>query len=468
MYHKDMDPERRSSVNSINIQKEFFASGATRDVEYRIRQLRSLYHIIQIYEDEICEALYQDLGKSRQEAYLTEIGIVLNQIGHALRHLRKWAKPRKVRTSLMQLKGGGWVIPEPYGVCLILSPWNYPFHLSIAPAVAAIAAGNCVIIKPSEQAPATAELLSKIFNQNFEQRFCRVITGGAEVAKSLLMQKFDHIFFTGSPRIGQEVLQEAAKNMIPVTLELGGKSPCIVDDTAVIPIAARRIVWGKTINCGQTCVAPDHLYVHKKVYKQLLEAMQGSLKEFYGESPIQCEEYGRIVSQRHFDRICALMEGCEVLCGGETDPDKLKIAPTFLSVPSPKHPIMEEEIFGPLLPIIPYEDLDEVIAQIRERPAPLAFYLFTRDSRVENRVMRAFPFGGGCVNDTVLHVAGENMPFGGVGESGMGAYHGKAGFDTFTHQKSILRSSSVLDIGLRYPPYGKSARRERVFKWICK
>lgn len=455
-------------MNSIDIQKEFFVSGATRNVEYRIRQLRSLYHIIQIYQEEICEALHRDLGKSRQEAYVTEIGIVLSQINHALSHLRKWAKPRRVKTSFMQLKGSGWVIPEPYGVCLILSPWNYPFQLSIAPAVAAIAAGNCVIIKPSEQAPATAELLSKIFNQNFEQRFCHVITGGAEVAKSLLMQKFDYIFFTGGAKIGQEVLQQAAKNMVPCTLELGGKSPCIVDDTAVIPIAARRIVWGKTLNSGQTCVAPDHLYVHKKVYKQLLEAMQGCVREFYGEHPEQSEEYGCIVNQKHFDRLCALMDGCEILFGGETDPEQRKIAPTFLSLPNLKHPIMEEEIFGPLLPIIPYEDIDEVISQIRRRPAPLAFYLFTRDTRVENHVMRELPFGGGCVNDTILHITGENMPFGGVGESGMGSYHGKAGFDTFSHEKSILRSSSVLDIGLRYPPYGKTARRERVFRWISK
>lgn len=451
-------------MNSINIQKEFFASGATLDVEYRIRQLRSLYNIIQLYQDKICEALYQDLGKSRQEAYITEVGIVLSQISNAISHIRKWAKPRRVVTSLVQLKGNGWVLPEPYGVCLILSPWNYPFQLSIAPAVAAIAAGNCVIIKPSEQAPATAELLSQIFNQNFEQRFCRVITGGTEVAKSLLMQKFDYIFFTGGVKIGQEVLRQAAENLVPVTLELGGKSPCVVDDTAVIPIAARRIVWGKTLNSGQTCVAPDYVFVHQKVYKQLLEAMQGCVKEFFGEHPEQCQKYPRIINKRHYDRLCELMKDCEILFGGERDPETLKIAPTFIGNLSPKHPIMAEEIFGPLLPVIPYDNLEEVISFIRERPAPLAFYLFTRDSRVENRLMRAFPFGGGCVNDTVLHMTGQNMPFGGVGESGMGSYHGKAGFDTFSHQKSILKSSSILDMGLRYPPYND--RKERVLRWI--
>lgn len=453
-------------MNSIDIQKEFFASGATLSVDYRIRQLRSLYNIVQIYQDKICEALHQDLGKSRQEAYVTEVGMVLSQISHALSHIKKWARPHRVSTSLMQFKGGGWVLPEPYGVCLILAPWNYPFQLSIAPAVAAIAAGNCVIIKPSEQAPATAELLSNIFNQNFEQRFCRVITGGAEVAKSLLMQKFDYIFYTGGTKVGQEVLRQAAENMVPVTLELGGKSPCVVDDTAVIPIAARRIVWGKTLNSGQTCVAPDYLFVHRKVHKQLLDAMQGCVKEFFGEHPEQCPEYPRIVNQRHYDRLCGLMDGCEILFGGEKNPDELKIAPAFIESPSPKHPLMTEEIFGPLLPVMPYDSLEEVVSFIRERPAPLAFYLFTRDSRVENEMMRAFPFGGGCVNDTVLHLAGENMPFGGVGESGMGAYHGKTGFDTFSHQKSILRSSSVLDMGLRYPPYD-SERKERVIRWAC-
>ena len=454
-------------MNSIDIQKEFFLSGATLDVEYRIRQLRSLYNIIQIYQDQICQALHQDLGKSRQEAYTTEVGIVLSQISHTLSNIRRWARPRRVSTTMMQFRGRGTVIPEPYGVCLILSPWNYPFQLSISPAVAAIAAGNCVILKPSELAPATAELLSQIFNQNFEQRFCRVITGGVEVAKSLLMQKFDYIFFTGGTKVGQQVLEQAAKNMVPVTLELGGKSPCIVDDTAVIPIAARRIIWGKTLNSGQTCVAPDYLFVHQKVYRQLIEAMKGCIHEFFGEHPQQCPQYPKIINQRHYDRICSLMEGCNILYGGEKDPEQLKIAPTLIGEPSPKHPIMEEEIFGPLLPVMPYERLEEVIDFIRQRPTPLALYLFTRDSRVENKVMSALRFGGGCINDTVLHLAGENLPFGGVGESGMGAYHGKTGFDTFSHERSLLKSSSILDLGLRYPPYDTTPRKERVIRWIC-
>ena len=453
-------------MDSIHIQREFFASGATRSVEYRIRQLKSIYYIIRINEEEICAALKKDLGKSRFEAYSTEVGIVLTQIAYTLKHLRRWARPQRVPTSFLQFKGRGTVAPEPYGVCLILAPWNYPFQLSIAPAVAAIAAGNCVIIKPSEYAPATSEVISKIFNQNFEQRFCRVVTGKADVAKSLLMQRFDYIFFTGGTETGRQVMEQAARNLTPVTLELGGKSPCIVDDTAVIPMAARRIIWGKCLNAGQTCVAPDYVYVHRKAYQPLVESMKRWIVEFYGEKPEQNPEFCRIVNDRHFERLCGLLEGCEILAGGGINREERKLAPTLVAEPTAKHPIMGEEIFGPILPIIPYDDLEEVIRAIKERPSPLALYLFTRDIRTEKKVIRAIPFGGGCVNDTVLHLAGEAMPFGGIGESGMGSYHGKAGFDAFSHKKSILKSSSVLDIGLRYPPYGENQRKERVTRWI--
>lgn len=453
-------------MNSIHIQREFFASGATRPVEYRLRQLKSLYYIIRINEEEICAALKKDLGKSRYEAYTTEVGVVLTQIAYTLKNLRKWARPERVPTSFLQLKGSGVVLSEPYGVCLILAPWNYPFQLSIAPAVAAIAAGNCVIIKPSEHAPATSEVISKIFNQNFEQRFCRVITGKSDVAKSLLMQKFDYIFFTGGAEVGRAVMEQASKNLTPVTLELGGKSPCIVDDTAVIPMAARRIIWGKSLNAGQTCVAPDYAFVHRKVFQPLVDSMKQWITEFYGDKPEFSPELGRIVNEHHFDRICGLLNGCEVLAGGGINREELKIAPTIVAEPPAKHPIMSEEIFGPVLPIIPYDELDRVLEFIRERPSPLALYLFTRDIRTEKKVMQAVPFGGGCVNDTVLQLASETMPFGGVGESGMGAYHGKAGFDTFSHKKSVLKSSSVLDIGLRYPPYEKNPRKERVIHWI--
>ncbi len=453
-------------MNSIHIQREFFSSGATRSVEYRMRQLKSLYYIIRINEEEICAALKKDLGKSHYEAYTTEVGVVLTQIAYTLKHLRKWARPQKVPTSLLQFKGGGMVLSEPYGVCLILAPWNYPFQLSIAPAVAAIAAGNCVIIKPSEHAPATSEIISKIFNQNFEQRFCRVVTGKSDVAKSLLMQKFDYIFFTGGVEIGRSVMEQAAKTLTPVTLELGGKSPCIVDDTAVIPMAARRIIWGKCLNAGQTCVAPDYVFVHRKVLQPLVDSMKQWILEFYGEKPEFSPELSRIVNEHHFERLCGLLNGCEILAGGGINREELKIAPTIIAEPPAKHPIMGEEIFGPILPIIPYDDLDKTLEYIRERPSPLALYLFTRDIRTEKRVMQSVQFGGGCINDTVLQLAGNAMPFGGVGESGMGAYHGKAGFDTFSHKKSVLKSSSVLDIGLRYPPYEQNQRKERVVRWI--
>lgn len=453
-------------MNSIHIQRDFFVSGATRSVEYRIRQLKSLYYIIRINEEEICAALKKDLGKSRYEAYTTEVGIVLTQIAHTLKNLRKWARPRKVSTSLLQFKGGGMILPEPYGVCLILSPWNYPFQLSIAPAVAAIAAGNCVIIKPSEYAPATSEVISRIFNQNFEQRFCRVVTGKSDVAKSLLMQRFDYIFFTGGSETGRSVMEQAAKSLTPVTLELGGKSPCIVDDTAVVPMAARRIVWGKCLNAGQTCIAPDYVFAHRKIYQPLVDSMKRWIREFYGDQPEYSPELGRIVNEHHFDRLCGLLEGCEILSGGGRDRDALKIAPTLVAEPPAKHPIMGEEIFGPLLPILPYDDLDEVIEEIQQKPSPLALYLFTRDIRTEKKVVRSIPYGGGCINDTVLHAAGETMPFGGVGASGMGSYHGKAGFEAFSHMKSILKSSSVLDIGMRYPPYEQNQRKERMVRWI--
>ncbi len=453
-------------MNSVHIQREFFSSGATRPIEYRMRQLKSLYYIIRINEEEICAALQKDLGKSRYEAYTTEVGVVLTQIAYTLKHLRKWARPQRVSTSLLQFKGSGTVIPEPYGVCLILAPWNYPFQLSIIPAVAAIAAGNCVIIKPSEYAPATSEILSKIFNQNFEQRLCHVITGKSDVARSLLMQRFDYIFFTGGAQVGRSVMEQAAKNLTPVTLELGGKSPCIVDDTAVVSMAARRIAWGKCLNAGQTCVAPDYVLVHQKVFQPLVESMKQWIASFYGDRPELSPEYARIVNQNHFDRLCGLLDGCEILAGGGMDREKLKIAPTLVAKPPEKHPVMEDEIFGPILPVIPYENLKEAVEFIREKPSPLALYLFTRDIRTEKSVMQSIQFGGGCVNDTVLQLAGEAMPFGGIGESGMGAYHGKAGFDTFSHKKSILKSSSVLDIGLRYPPYEENPRKERVVRWI--
>lgn len=399
------------------------------------------------------EALHQDLNKSPFEAYATEIGIVKEEIKYTLKHLRKWASPKSVRTPITQFPSKSFIYPEPYGVVLIMSPWNYPFQLTIAPLVGAVCAGNCVVVKPSAYSPATTRLMAGMIRELFSEEYISVVEGGREANQALLDEKFDYIFFTGSVSVGKYVMEKAAAHLTPVSLELGGKSPCIVDETADIKLAAKRIVWGKFLNSGQTCVAPDYILVQKSVKDKLMKQIAKSIRKMYGKDVLANGEYPKIINEKHFDRILGLFNDAHIVSGGESDRTSLKIAPTVLDQVSWESAVMQEEIFGPLLPVLTFYDMKEVIQMVNARPRPLALYYFTRDKKREAKVLRHISYGGGCVNDTVVHLATSYMPFGGVGNSGMGGYHGKDSFDTFTHRKSIMKKSLMIDIPIRYAPF---------------
>lgn len=383
---------------------------------------------------------------------MTEIGMCLTEIRHAARHLREWSRPRRVPTPLMHFPASSRIIREPRGVCLIISPWNYPFLLAVGPMISAIAGGNCITLKPSEYAPATAEVLRQMLNACFETRYCRTVIGGAEISAAETARPYDMIFFTGSGEIGRKVLAAAAENLTPVVLELGGKSPCIVDETADLPVAAARIIWGKCLNSGQTCVAPDYVLVARSRKDALIREMRKKIQRFYGSDPCSNPAYPRIVNERHFDRLVTMIPE-RPAAGGRSDQATLKIEPTLIetTLDNPG-PLMTEEIFGPLLPILPYDEIHEALGFILSRPRPLALYLFTRDRKLQRRVAETIPFGGGCINDTISHIATPYLPFGGTGASGMGAYHGRHGFETFTHAKSILTKPFHPDVPVRYPP----------------
>lgn len=436
-------------------QRAYYESGRTRSYSARIRSLDRLYSWIAGHEEAIGEALHEDLGKAAFEAYATEIGIVKEEIRFLKKHLRSYMKIKTVKTPLTQFPSCSFCYPEPYGVVLIMSPWNYPFQLTVAPLAAALAAGNCAIVKPSAYAPHTAELLKEMIGELFPKSYVAVVTGGRAENEQLLEEKFDYIFFTGSIAVGKYVMEKAATHLTPVSLELGGKSPCIVDESADIRLAARRIVWGKFLNAGQTCVAPDYVLVHHKVKDRLVAAMRHEIRRAYGQNPLESPDYPRIISEKHFERLCKLLREGRLLVGGESKKRTLQIAPTLIDEVSWDASLMQEEIFGPILPIITFYDLKEVVDSVRSRPKPLALYLFTRKKSSEKMILRGISFGGGCINDTVVHLATSYLPFGGVGESGMGTYHGKAGFDTFTHQKSVMKKSLLIDVPVRYAPYRK-------------
>lgn len=442
----------------VQKQREFFLTGKSREIAFRLEQLRTLQSAVRANEEAILTALAKDLNKAPFEGYATEVGILLDEIKYVLKHTRRWARPEKVRTPLAQFKSTSYIYPEPYGVALIMAPWNYPFQLAMAPLVGAIAAGNCAIIKPSEYAPATSGLIARLVREYFPEEYIAVVEGGLEVNEALLAERFDYIFFTGSVAVGKIIMGAAAKYLTPVTLELGGKSPCIVDREANLEVAARRIVWGKFLNCGQTCVAPDYLLVHLAVKSELLTLMQKYIRNFYGNDPCTNPEYTRVVNAKHFQRLLDLLQAGEIVFGGTYDEQSLHIAPTIIDRVSWDDPIMQEEIFGPLLPVLEYTELADVIKLVNDRPKPLALYLFTTNHEHERMIIDRISFGGGCINDTIMHLATSHMPFGGVGESGMGGYHGKTSFDTFTHRKSILKKSNALDIPLRYPPYKDNLR----------
>ena len=435
----------------IKKQREFFSTGKTKEVAYRMGALKKTRNIIKTNQKEIMDALHKDLNKSEFESYATEIGFVLEELRFTMKHLEKWAKPRKVKTSLSGFGSKNYIYPEPYGVVLIISPWNYPFQLAFAPLIGAIAAGNCAILKPSELTPKTSELLTKLIREHFQEDYIAIVEGGVETSTALLEAKTDYIFFTGSVAVGKVIMEAAAKHLTPVTLELGGKSPCIVHKDANLRYAAKRIAWGKYTNAGQTCVAPDYLYVHNEVKAEFLNLLTEAIQELYGNALSKESKFTKIVSARHFDRLTSFIHNSGVIFyGGEADVDKLLIEPTVLTDVTWEHPIMEDEIFGPILPVMGYDDILQTIDEINKRPKPLALYIFSEVERVQNKVLESISFGGGCVNDTVYHFTSPHLPFGGVGDSGIGAYHGKGSFDVFSHEKGIMKQTTKFDLPLRY------------------
>lgn len=437
--------------NYLKKQREFFYEGDTLDYKFRVEALVKLRDSIKKYEKEIMEALKKDLGKSEFEAYTNEIGILYLEINHTIKNLKKWMKTKKVRVELYLQPSKGEIYYEPYGNTLIIAPWNYPFQLLMAPLIACISAGNTAILKPSEVSKATETIAEKIIGEIFDERFVKLVKGGVKETSELLQLPFDKIFFTGSVPVGKIVMEAASKNLIPVTLELGGKSPAIVCDDANIDLAVSKIIWGKYNNSGQTCVAPDYVLVHKSVEKEFLEKSKIRIKEFYGENPKESEHYGRIINERHTKRLHDLINYDKVIIGGQVDIEEKYIAPTIMSQVTLEDKIMEDEIFGPILPVITFENINEVYEIIRKFSKPLALYFFTRDSRKEKEIMRRISFGGGGVNTTIMHVASGKLPFGGVGPSGIGSYHGEAGFLVFSHKKSVLKQPSNIDLGLTYP-----------------
>ena len=449
-----MQPEEIQAL--LRAQRDYYHSGATLPIKARIAALKVLQTRIREEQEEILSTLKQDLGKSSFEGYMCEVGMALDEIRYVLKRLKKWAKPRRVKTPLAQFAAKSYRLPTPRGNVLILSPWNYPFLLTIDPLVDALAAGNTAIVKPSAYSPATSALLAKMLGECFPKEYVAVVTGGRAENTCLLEQKFDFIFFTGSQAVGKEVMRRAAEHLTPVALELGGKSPCIVDETAKIPLAAKRIVFGKFLNCGQTCVAPDYVLCHSSVKAALIEAIQREIKVQFGEKPLENPKYGKIVSGKHFARLTGLIDPQKVVCGGETDEGAERIAPTVMDGVTWSDKVMGEEIFGPILPVLTFEDFNEVYELLQEKQKPLALYLFTEDKKRAKEGMKRLAFGGGCVNDTIIHLATSEMGFGGVGESGMGEYHGEAGFELFSHTKSIVDKKTWLDLKMRYQPYKES------------
>jgi aldehyde dehydrogenase (NAD+) len=434
-------------------QRKFFRTGKTRSVAFRIEQLRKLKQAIKAHEAEILDALKADLGKAPFESYAAEMGLPFEEINHTIKHLHSWAAPDHVDTPLVQFLSSAKIYHEPLGQVLIIAPWNYPFQLTIAPLIGAIAGGNTVVLKPSEISAHTSRLVAKIIRQIFPEEYVAVVQGGIQVNQQLLEHRWDHVFFTGSPTVGKIVMQAAARHLTPVTLELGGKSPCIVDRKVNVKVAASRIVWGKFFNTGQTCIAPDYLLVHKDVKDSLLAEMQKEIINFYGEDAQKSPDYGRIINEKHFLRITGYLADGDIYYGGKTDPSERYISPTILTNVSPEAPIMQDEIFGPLLPVLEYTDLDQAITFVNSRPHPLALYLFTTSEATERKVLDNTHSGGGCVNDTLVHLSFPDAPFGGVGNSGMGQYHGKWSFETFTHARTILKKANFPDSRLRYAPY---------------
>jgi len=446
----------------VRSQKRYFKTGETKKYETRIQALKTLHAALRAHESALTEALASDLNKSAFDAYVTEIGLVLKEIRFMIKHLKSWMKPKRVKTALTHFGTKGYIYPEPYGVTLIISPWNYPVQLSLVPLAGAVAAGNTVILKPSEVAPQTAKCLEDMFKNAFSTEYIAVVQGGPEASTALLNEDVDYVFFTGGTAVGKIIMEQAARRLIPVTLELGGKSPAIVHEDAPIELAAKRIAWGKFMNAGQTCVAPDYVYVHKTVKDAFLEALKAAVDELYGDDIAQ-ENTTKIINERHFDRLVGYLSEGHILFGGETNRSKRFIAPTVLTDVTWTDPVMQEEIFGPILPVMEYENLNAILREISDKPKPLAFYLFSKNRDIQHHVVDRVSFGGGAINDTIYHMTTPYLPFGGIGASGIGAYHGQFSFATFSHQKSVLKQTTRFDLPFRYPNAKNGLKRIKLF-----
>ncbi|MBD5460509.1 MAG: aldehyde dehydrogenase [Lachnospiraceae bacterium] len=443
----------------VKKQREYFAAGATLDVQGRIAALKRLQRAIRAREEKLCAALREDLGKSASESYMCEIGLTLSELSYQISHLKRWAKPKRHRTDLTNFHGKSFSVWEPYGCVLVMAPWNYPFLLCIEPMVGAIAAGNCCVLKPSAYSPATSAAIRELIREVFSEEYVAVVEGGRAENGALLEERFDYIFFTGGVNVGRLVMEKAAAHLTPVTLELGGKSPCIVDRTCNLKLAAARIAFGKYLNCGQTCVAPDYLLIDRSVKEEFLRLFTQTVTRMYGSDPLKNPDYGKIINQKHFERLRGLLDEKKLVFGGEMNPETLQIAPAVMDGVTAEDAVMQEEIFGPILPILEFDDIRQAFEFVRMREKPLAAYLFTGNKETEREFLSRVSFGGGCVNDTVLHLATSRMGFGGVGNSGMGSYHGRKSFETFSHEKSILKKYGWIDLPLRYQPYSKEKNK---------
>lgn len=436
----------------VSRQRAFWNTGATRSVEWRLIQLKKLEQALEEREETLCAALKADLGKAAYESWLSEIGMTLGELCFARKHLKKWAAVKRRPSAMPLFPASSRVVPQPYGTVLIMSPWNYPVQLTLVPLVSALAAGNCAVVKPSAYAPNVARVVAELLGDIFPPEYVSVVQGGRAENAALLEQDFDYIFFTGSPAVGKTVMAAAAQHLTPVTLELGGKSPVIIAPDANIPLAARRVAWGKFLNAGQTCVAPDHVYIPQNLRDAFVKELAGQIHQLYGADPLTGPDLPKIINEKHFNRVAGLMGSGKTAVGGRTDPEARRIEPTVLVDVAESDAVMQEEIFGPVLPVLTYDSLDDLIARQQKKARPLALYIFTGDRALEKRIVSALPSGGVCVNDTVIHLANPHVPFGGVGNSGMGACHGKTGFDTFTHYRTVVRRGE-LDLPMRYAPY---------------
>ncbi|WP_095925957.1 aldehyde dehydrogenase [Clostridioides difficile] len=436
----------------VKMQRKYYNTGKTRDISFRIEQLKKLKLVVSQNEEKILLALKKDLNKSDFEGFMTEVGMFYSELNFAIKNIRKWSKIKRVKSSMVNFPSISKVVPQPYGVTLIMSPWNYPFQLALIPLVWSLAAGNCVILKPSEYSVSTSSVVKDIVEDTFSKEYVAVVQGSQEESEKLLLERFDYIFFTGSTNVGKIIMKSASEHLTPITLELGGKSPCIILKDANIDLTAKRLTWGKLINAGQTCVAPDYVLVHEDRKNELIEKIKYYTNKYFGDNPCNNEQFPKIINQRHFNRILSLIDKDKIVYGGNYNKETLKIEPTIVDNVNWDDNIMKEEIFGPIFPILTYKDLDEVIQKIIQMPNPLALYIFTKNKYLENKLLEMISAGGCCINDTVTHISTNYLPFGGIGESGMGSYHGKAGFDTFTHYKSVLKKLN-LDVPIRYAPY---------------